>query len=673
MSDANSESFSYTKGLPYPLGISRSGDGINLSLASKTAQSVTLCLFERETMRLYREIPLSPLTNKTGNVWHICISTHLELTCYAYNILPAFDTHQTLLLDPYAVSLATSCEWGKKKFGHYLPIADFVLNSPFDWKEDLPPNIPLNELIIYEMHVRSFTKHSSSQVKHPGTFLGIIEKIPYLVDLGINAVELMPVQEFNELEFIPKDEDHQRYNEWGYSTVNFFAPMNRYASSDAPGAAINEFKTLVRELHCNGIEVILDIVFNHTAEGNEKGSVFSFKGIDNAIYYILDSKGHYLNFSGCGNSFSGNHPVAQEFIISCLRYWVSEMHVDGFRFDLASELTRDVNGHPMGKAPLIDAITNDPVLAKVKLIAEPWDAAGLYQVGSFAPETARWSEWNGKYRDDIRHFIKGSAWSSGNAAKRLCGSEDLYHSRGPYNSINFITCHDGFTLADLVAYNTKHNMANGEHNLDGNNSNESWNCGIEGPTSNKNILALREKQMRNFHLLLMLSIGVPMLSMGDEYGHSKYGNNNTWCHDNDLNWFIWDNIESNQAFFRFYRALIHFRKEHAIFRRTTFLTTNDIDWHGEQPFKPNWSSQSPFLAFTLKDKKEGKDLYVAFNPQNQPKKLQLPPPRNPKQKWQWKVNTANPSPNDVFDMASAPIQNESSYTLNPYSAIVLST
>jgi isoamylase len=675
------------KGFPFPFGISMQDGGFNFALPSKQANAVILCLYNRTTNQLVAEIPLSPNENKTGNVWHILLHHLPDNLSYAYKIQSTGERSSKNkstnwlnipINDPYAKSMATTTIWGKRndlpakyKTG-YLPSANVSIAEAFDWENDVPPCIPLNELIIYEMHVRGFTQDASSGVKQPGTFMGIIEKIPYLLELGVNALELMPLQEFNELEYryMHPGVKQPLFNYWGYSTVNFFSPMNRYAATDQPGAAINEFKTMVKELHRNKIEVILDVVFNHTAEGGINGTVLSFKSIDNAVFYMVDNHGNYSNYSGCGNTLNANQPFVLEFIIACLRYWVVEMHVDGFRFDLASALTRDTNGLPMRKSPLIAAITADPLLANIKLIAEAWDASGLYQVGAFAPETKRWSEWNGKYRDCVRNFIKGTAGACGDFAMRISGSEDLYHSRTPSNSINFITAHDGFTLRDLVSYNEKHNLDNGENNHDGLNENISWNCGIEGKTTNQKILALRERQMRNFHLALMVSQGVPMLLMGDEYGHTKNGNNNTWCQDGPINWFLWGKLENEKEFYRFYRALIHFRKNQPLLQRTTFLTNKDVDWHGLVPLKADWSGSSRFVAFSLKDHLYNRDLYIAFNTYDDAVTVHLPSPPSTKQ-WHLVVNTANISPTDIYENHTGPIFSEGVYKMSSHSAILL--
>jgi isoamylase len=660
-------------GSPTPLGATLRENQINFALASQQAQTISLCLYDQNTKALLAEIPLSPDSHKTGDVWHVAIDKPNSPITYAYKITQSETSNSThLVLDPYAKSISSSHKWNsthEKKAYH--PLGEIIEENTFDWENIPSPQIPLNDLIIYEMHVRGFTCDSSSDVKYPGTFLGVIEKIPYLLELGVNAIELMPIQEFNESEYltwIHPESKANLCNFWGYSTVNFFSPMNRYASSSEQGAAVQEFKTMVKSLHQHGIEVILDVVLNHTAEGGTLGPTLSFKGIDKAVYYLLDEAGHYLNFSGCGNSINANHPRVVEMIIQCLRYWTTEMHVDGFRFDLASALTRGPNGLPLSPCPLIQAITQDPILAKTKLIAEPWDAIGLYEVGFFATETSRWSEWNGKYRDCIRRFIRGSSWASGEFATRLCGSQDLYHNRKPYTSINFLTSHDGFSLADLVAYESKHNFANGEHNRDGHNDNFSWNCGTEGPTQNLKILALRERQRKNFHLALMLSLGVPMLTMGDEYGHTKQGNNNAWCQDNKLNWFLWNELKSHEAFFRFYRLTIAFRKKHPVLRKKVFLTSQDIDWHGIEPFKPDWNSDLRFVSYTLKD--ADSHLFIAFNAQNHAQSIHLPPPPYSKH-WRWAINTASPSPHDIFENDRGPIYADRAYKMQAYSAIVL--
>jgi isoamylase/glycogen operon protein len=673
----NKSGFKIEKGSPQPLGVSRTRGGINFALYSEHATKVTLCLFSPHEAHPFFEHSLDPATNKTQNTWHIWIKGLPAQVEYGYRIdgptardKGLFFDNSRILSDPYALSLATSHRWGEGyPEGTRTPLGRIILSTDFDWEGVEPPRIPIERLIIYEMHVRAFTVDRSSDVKYPGSFLGMIEKIPYLKELGVNAVELLPIHEFNECENPRKHPiTHKRlYNFWGYSTVNFFSPMNRYATTGEWSAAIDEFKTLVRELHRNDIEVILDVVYNHTAEAGEKGPTFSFRGIDNPAYYMLMNDGKYQDFTGCGNTVNCNHPVTQELILASLRYWAQEMHVDGFRFDLASILTRDPSGKPIEKPPIIEAITKDPVLSETKLIAEAWDAAGLYQVGSF-PGGERWSEWNGVYRDIIRRFIKGTDGQAGSFATAISGSENVYGKEGyPTQSVNFVTAHDGFTLRDLVSYNSKHNEGNGEENRDGLDNNDSWNCGIEGATHDRFVLHLREKQMRNFHLALMVSIGIPMILMGDEYGHSRFGNNNGWAQDNEINWFLWNELKKEKAFFRFYKLLIEFRKAHPIFTRTSFLGTEDVEWHGHEPGKPNWGSR--FVAYTLKDPSSGHFLYVAFNAHYEKAHLTLPSPPH-KKKWCRVIDTSLHSPDDFTEH---PLKHPLRYTydLDSYSALVL--
>ena len=478
----------------------------------------------------------------------------------------------------------------------------------------------------------------------------------------------MPLFEFNENECLLRnpETDGQLLNYWGYSTCNFFSPMNRYGTGNR--SVLTEFKMLVKELHANGIEVILDVVYNHTNEGNQSGPIVSFKGLENAVYYMLAPNGEYYNFTGCGNTFNCNHPVVRELIRDSLRYWVTEMHVDGFRFDLASILVRSHDGIPLSNPPLIEAITHDPILANTKLIAEAWDAGGLYQVGTF-PAMGKWAEWNGKYRDEVRSFIKGSEGAAGKFATRLGGSEDLYgKGRLPIHSINFITAHDGFTLADLVSYNEKHNLANGEENRDGDNNNLSWNCGVEGATEDPAILTLRERQRKNFLVALMVSQGVPMILMGDEYGHTKNGNNNTWAHDSRINWFQWDTLEASQPFFRFFQKIIAFRKAHSVLIRSRFLGPQEITWHGLEPEKADWGGSSSFLACSLTDTLKNYTLYIAFNAFHQEMAPRLPQRRKP---WRRYVYTALLSPQDVVEEEGAEEVKEETFTLAPYSALIL--
>ncbi len=641
-----------------PLGVSRQGKGLNFALYSEHANAVSLCLFSPLSKQPFAEIPL----NKTGPVWHILLKNlTTERLEYGYRI-------GTLILsDPYSRGLSTSQEWGHRGIDEEktIPRSKIILDTPFDWQYTRKPNIAPEEVILYEMHVRSFTKHVSSQTKAPGTFLGIIEKIPYLKNLGINAVELMPIFEFDECQNVhthPKTGAFLK-NMWGYATMNFFSPMNRYSSSRGWNAALDDFRMLVREMHKNGIEVYLDVVYNHTAEDGNEGPAFSFKGIDNSVYYMLQPDGDYFNFSGTGNTFNANHPAVMALILDSLRFFANEMQVDGFRFDLASCLTRDQKGTPLANPPLIAAISSDPDLTHVKLIAEAWDAAGLYQVGHF-PGGSRWHEWNGVFRDTVRRFIKGTDGQASAFASALLGSKELYASshRRPYHSINFVTAHDGYTLRDLVTYQNKHNEDNGEENRDGANDNESWNCGQEGPTQNRKINVLREKQMRNFHTALMVAIGTPMILMSDEYGHTRHGNNNAYCQDNELNWFLWDELEKNAGFARFHRLMVQFRNQNPLLKRRDFIEEHDINWHGHEPLKPNWAPENRFVAYTLND------LYIAFNAHFQEAYIHLPPPPPGKQ-WYRIVDTSLFPPNDITeDFHSHPLKY--TYTMQDHSALI---
>ncbi len=626
----------------------------------------------------FLEIQLDPKIHRTENIWHILIQnlpTAFDYTIYADG---PHDPQQGLLfdaaaplLDPFAHHINTPLKWGMETECPRTLKARYLEEDPFDWQGVVKPKLPLEDLIVYEMHVRGFTCDRSSQSSHPGTFLGIIDKIPYLKQLGINALELLPIYEFDETSYHVQDPTTGKklLNYWGYSTLHFFCPMKRFAASAHPGASKQEFQTLVRELHKAGIEVILDVVYNHTAEGNQAGPTFSFKGLDNPEYYLLTPQGEFKNYSGTGNTFFCNSQIGQTLILDSLRYWAEEMQVDGFRFDLASIMTRGSNGAPLDPAPLFLAIERDPLLKDLKMIAEPWDAGGLYQLGQF-PKWGPWLEWNGYFRDTVRRFIKGTDGQAGAFATVLSGSENLYgsHLLGPCHSVNFITCHDGYTLYDLVSYQDKHNLRNGEDNRDGANQNDSWNCGYEGPSNSQKISALRKKQMRNFTLALLLASGVPMLLMGDEYGHTHKGNNNTWCQDNELNWFLWDQKEQAKDFLHFVQMVIAFRKKHHILRRTTFLNSEEVCWHGTTPFKPDWGARSRFVAYTLKGDIGQRDLFIAFNAGYKPRHIMLPPvPRG--KKWQRVIDTAQPSPLDFLE-TPAPLS-QASYDMSSYSSIVL--
>ncbi|WP_067777345.1 glycogen debranching protein GlgX [Nostoc sp. NIES-3756] len=612
------ENFKLRTGRPFPFGATLVPGGVNFSVYSRQAKSCSLVLFKKHAAEPMAEIPF-PDEFRIGNVFcMIVFGLDYENIEYGYRMDGPFNPREgnwfdqtQILLDPYAKIIGGRDIWGEKPDWNniYQHRARLAFDD-FDWEGERPLNIPTEDLVIYEMHVRSFTSHLSSGVKHPGTFAAIREKIPYLKELGVNCVELMPIYEFDEFEN-SRPNPHtgeMLFNYWGYSTVGFFAPKAGYAATGKYGMQVDELKTLIKTLHQNGIEVILDVVFNHTAEGNENGPSISFRGIDNQTYYMLTPDGYYFNFSGTGNTLNCNNPIVRHMVVDCLRYWASEYHIDGFRFDLATILGRDPWGAPLSNPPLLESLAFDPILANCKLIAEAWDAGGLYQVGSF-PAFGRWLEWNGKYRDTIRKFLKGEPGQAGDMAQRLQGSPDLYAAagRGPTASINFITCHDGFTLMDLVSYDGKHNEANGENNNDGTNDNDSWNCGWEGETNNLEINALRHRQIKNAVAMLMVSQGVPMILMGDEMGRTQRGNNNTYCHDNELNWLDWQLLAANADLFKFFKDCIAFRHAHPVlknkwhFRNVDYANSGyaDITWHGTQAWNADWSDFSRILAFML--------------------------------------------------------------------------
>ena len=684
-----SSNFAIHRGSPTPFGASVQRAGVNFAVFSKHATAVTLVLFYPGEGQPLTEFTLDPRINRTGDVWHASLQGLDPGVNYAFRMERKPNENPLIyrfepgnpLLDPYARALSDRSEWG-------VPATDrgtrscSVLDSCFDWETDQPLNIPLADSVIYEAHVRGFTRHPSSLVEKPGTFVGLIEKIPYLQSLGVTAVELMPIYEFEECGNIHTDPatGARLFDYWGYNPISFFAPNAAYSSTPGDSAPLDEFKTLVKRLHAAGIEVILDVVFNHTAEGDENGPMCSFRGIDNPTYYMLDRvTGQYLNYSGCGNTLNCNHPVVRDLVCEALRYWVTEMHVDGFRFDLASILGRGQDGAVLANPPLLEHLAYDPVLAQTKLIAEAWDAAGLYQVGSF-PAWGRWSEWNGRYRDDLRRYVRGESDMVSALATRLLGSADLYmrNDREPWHSINFITCHDGFTLADLVSYDTKHNQANGEGNLDGSDENLSWNCGVEGPTDDAAILALRSRQVRNFATLLMLSHGVPMLSAGDEVGRSLRGNNNAYCQDNELNWFDWTLTETNAGLLRFFRLLIRFRMDHTILRRGTFAPNSvdslqpRVDWHGVTLYQPDWSQDSHSLAMHLHGRPNGEQehIYLISNAHWEPHEFELPVAAG----WRWVrvVDTSLEAPNDIAEPGQEQaLPNQRRYTAGPRSSVVL--
>lgn len=654
------------KGSPSPFGATPTPEGINFTLHAPYAQKLSLHLFDERRNKI-QTFPLDPIQNKTGTLWHLLVKTDAPAVLYGWEIvnhkyIPLLnETFPHLLLDPFASETSSAIAWNQAP---YAPLSRFR-RSPFDWGSDQFPLIPPQDLIIYEMHVRAFTQHPSSKVGHPGTFLGVKEKIPYLKSLGVNALELMPIFEFNEQENHRKvpETGEQLFNFWGYSTVSFGSPNNRYGVNDAA----EELKELVKAAHAEGIEIYLDVAFNHTAEMGQSGPCYAFKALDPTIYYQTNALMEWLDFTGCGNTVNTNHPVVREWILSMLRHWVQEYHIDGFRFDLASIFYRGEEGTVLKEPSIVETIAKDPLLHNTKLIAEAWDAAGLYQVGNFY-HTKRWAEWNGAWRDTVRRFIKGNRDEKGNFATKISGSQDLFFNRSPVASINFVTCHDGFTLRDLVSYNEKHNLNNGEGNRDGNDYNESWNCGAEGGTSDPAIQRMRIKQMKNFLVTLFISQGVPMLLSGDEYGHTKLGNNNTWCHDTGLNWFLWDHLEKNGEIWNFTQGMIELKKRYPHFRKTHFLTDEDIVWRGTTSDKPQWNLENHFVAFVLKDQTDPLAFFIAFNASN--KKIAVTVPKT-QQTWMWVANTAEEPPIDYFPPGIGPLLIAHTYTVQPYSAVIL--
>jgi isoamylase len=638
-------------GEPLPLGTCACGTGVNFVLFSQYATHIRLELFDHhEDAKASRVIDLDPIRNRTGDVWHVWIEGIQPGQLYAYRVDGPYNPKEghrfnfnKLLLDPYAreISRLPAWDFGSAR-GYDLTVGDakrsmvdnagampkcVYTQEHFDWHGDHAPRLPWSKLVIYEVHVRGFTIHPSSGVDHPGTYRGLIEKIPYFKELGITAVELMPVQEFNENEStdINSQTGKPLKNYWGYDPVAFFAPKASYSSSEGVGHQRKEFKEMVQAFHKAGIEVVLDVVFNHTAEGDEKGPTLSFRGIDNRIFYMLsDDKRFYKDYSGTGNTINANHPVVRDHILTALRYWVEEMHVDGFRFDLATVLDRDGTGKLLANAPVLELIADDRILKDVRIIAEPWDAAGAYEVGSFSKR--RWTEWNGRYRDVIRRFWRGDDGNLGLLAQRICGSADIYSKsgKGPECSINFITCHDGFTLNDLVSYNTKHNEANGENNRDGTNENLSANYGAEGKTSDTQIEAIRKRQIKNLLLTLLISRGVPMLSGGDEFRRTQGGNNNAYCQDNEISWFDWNLLQQNQEIFKFTCGMLAFRRAHPILSKEQFYTEAEIQWFSPHGELPHWDDSNCKQLACLIHENVKNMIYIMFNAGSQGADFNLP-------------------------------------------------
>ncbi len=684
--------FAVEAGRPHPLGPTVDEEGVNFSIYSEHATAVELLLFRNHDDREpCQTICLNPAVNKSFHLWHVYVRGLKPGSFYAYRVDGPRDTERghrfqpnKVLIDPYARGLSKTL-WNRadacgdtNNLESSLRCA--IVHDEYDWDGDKPLDQPTEEMVIYEMHVGGFTRSPSSGVANPGTFSGVIEKIPYLQELGVNAIELLPVFEYDDVEVLRCVDGEPKRNYWGYSTMAFFAPHSGYCVESESGRHAHEFRDMVKALHRAGISVILDVVFNHTDEGNHMGPTYSFKGIDNSTYYHLvpGQEQYYNDFSGCGNTLRCNHPVGEKFISDCLKYWVEEMHVDGFRFDEASVLTRGDGGVPLERPPLIWHVELSDKLSRTKMIAEAWDAAGLYQVGYFPGE--RWAEWNGKFRDVIRGFVKGDAGLLGDVAQRLSGSADLYQSRShePVNSVNFVDCHDGFTMNDLVSYNGKHNDANGEGNRDGVNENLSWNCGWEGASDDAEVERLREQQIKNFATILMVSQGVPMFVAGDEMRRTQNGNNNTYCQDNALNWIDWQLLEENKSLFRFWKRMIAFRKHHKAIHRSRYFTGEvnnrgvaDIAWHGTQINQPGWNDPNgQALALTLAGFEAEDDLHIMLNMHWEGLSFELPNVAG--RTWHQAINTALTSPQDICDYGKElPVADANAFRVSGRSIVVL--
>ena len=680
--------FRVRQGRPLPFGASHTAVGINFSIYTSAGTSCTLVLFKASESEPFAEIPI-PQHYRIGDVYCITIfdldDEDLE---YGYKVDGPFDptsghrfNPSKILMDPYAHIVAGRNCWGEKPdWNNHYPYRARISFDDFDWEGERPLEIPPEDMVIYEAHVRAYTNSATSKTSHPGSYAALVEKIPYLKDLGINAIELMPIFEFDEYENsrIHPETGERLYNFWGYSTVGFFAPKAGYAATGRFGMQVDEFKQLVKMFHKAGIEVILDVVFNHTAEGNEHGPTLSFKGLDNKVYYMLTPEGYYFNFSGTGNTLNCNNPIVRNLVVDCLRYWASEYHIDGFRFDLATILGRDPWGAPLSNPPLLESLAFDPILSSCKLIAEAWDAGGLYQVGTF-PAFGRWGEWNGKYRDCLRRYLKGDGGLVGEVAQCIQGSTNLYKASGrlPATSVNFITCHDGFTLADLVSFNEKHNEANGEANNDGGDDNYSWNCGAEGWSEDLSIQNLRRKQMMNALAMLFSSRGIPMMLMGDEFGRSQHGNNNAYCIDSPITWVDWSLLESNQELHAFTRALIHFRKAHPALRVNQFDGHGSsllpcCSFHGQRPWNPDWSHESKQLAWMMScdrnDQSSSIDLvYVGTNMAHYATWFELP---ECPEHYQWHLSFNTGDPDHYVFQETSPL-NESGLLLGERSVVIL--
>jgi glycogen operon protein len=691
-------------GNPLPIGgAHQQGDGVNFVLFSRHATGVRLEFYQGPgDPSPSRSIDLDPVRHRTGDVWHVWVRGVAAGQLYGYRVsgpyLPEegqrFNPHK-LLLDPYARAMDGTENWdflAARGYDSSSSLADLSLSTvddaatmpkciftedQFDWGMDSPPKHSAADTVIYETHVRGFTIHPSSGVAHPGTFTGLTEKIAYLRDLGVTAIELMPVLEFNENEStrVNPVTGQKLKNYWGYNPVAFFAPKQSYRVAGSHGRPIEEFREMVKAFHCAGIEVILDIVLNHTAENNELGPTISLRGIDNSIFYMLQENGcrYYKNFSGVGNTLNANHPVVREFVRNALRYWVMHMHVDGFRFDLASILGRDEHGNVLRNAPLLEDIAEDPILRDVKIIAEAWDAGGAYQVGDFS--TKRWTEWNGRFRDDVRRFWVGELGMIGSFASRICGSSDLYRSsgKGPAQSLNFVTCHDGFTLNDLVSYKQKHNDENGELGRDGSDANYSDNCGVEGPSQDPVVEAMRIRLIKNFLLTLFISRGITMLLGGDEFRRTQRGNNNAYCQDNEVSWFDWGLLEKNKEIHRFTRGMIAFRRAHPVLRKENFYTDKEIKWFGPDGAAPHWPDpwQKSFACLILGETE--RDLFLLFNAETISVDFYLPV-LPPGKVWRLAVDTSLACPDDLPDAGKGPpVHGQTGFRLEARSSAILMT
>jgi len=675
-------------GSSYPLGATIVRDGANFSVFSRSATAMDLLFFEWEDdVAPTRVIHIDPAANRTYHYWHVFVPDVQPGQIYAYRAHGPSDAANgfrfdpcKLLLDPYGRAVVVPKHYSRTAAGTEGDNTATAMKSvvvdthAYDWEGDVPLKRPSSRTIIYELHVRGFTAHPSSGVdpRMRGTYAGLTERIPYLQELGITAVELLPVFQFDAQDCPP---EHVNY--WGYAPVSFFAPHQAYSSRQDRLSAVYEFRDMVKALHRAGIEVILDVVFNHTAEGDHRGPTFCFRGLDNSTYYILDrDRSSYSNYSGTGNSLNANHPIVRRMILDSLRYWVEEMHVDGFRFDLASILARDSSGHVMSSPPVLWDIESDPLLAGTKIIAEAWDAAGLYQVGSFVGDS--WKEWNGRFRDDVRDFLRGAEHSVTRIADRLLGSPEIYghEEREAEQSVNFVTCHDGFTLNDLVSYNTKHNEENGEGNHDGADDNRSWNCGVEGPSDNPEVEKLRNRQVKNFLTLTLLSLGVPMIVMGDEMRRSQRGNNNAYCQDNERSWFDWTLLQQHADVHRFVRLLNARRlmrnvgPEHSRLSLNQFLRDSKHAWHGVTLERPDWSPCSHSIAFGAELAKEGLQLHLILNAYWEPLDFELPS-RSGCDTWRRWIDTALDPPHEIVEWRSAPQVPSRTYRAAARSVVVL--